>query len=378
MTDQQASLRVLYLLRYYPTLTETFVYREIRELQRRGHEVAVATMGGRGDGALQDELPELMPLMPPTRPGYLPLLAQLAPVLAGARGRRVLSWLRRELRGKDALKALWLAGQARHYDRVHVHFAGEAATWALAARRLHGTPYTVTVHAVDLFKPGPRLAELLAEAERVFTISSYNQALLASRYGQRSTLLRCGVPPWPGPPTRPATQPLELVAVGRWVPKKGLDLLVEAVEALDRPVRLHLVSDAPGELASDRVRVHGLLPQAELRRVLAGAGLVALPCRRAADGDQDGIPVVLMEALSAGLPVLSTPVSGVPELVDEAVGWMVPPDDPRALEDALRQIADRPEQRAQRGACGPARLEAGGFTLRAQVDGLIDAWRRAI
>jgi colanic acid/amylovoran biosynthesis glycosyltransferase len=374
VSEQAPTLRVLYLLRYYPTLTETFVYREIRGLQRRGVQVAVGSFGGRDDGVLQDELPTVPLHQPPTSPAYLPLLAQLASVLATRRGREVHTWLRARMRGKDALKALWLASRARGYDRVHVHFAGEAATWALAARRLWGTPYTVTVHAVDLFKPRPELGELLAEAEGVFAISAYNQRLLQERYGIRAALVRCGVPPWPGPAPRVQRQPLVVVAVGRWVPKKGFDLLVEAVEAARCPLELLLVSDAPEELASDRVRCLGLLAPGELREVLARASLLALPCRLAPDGDLDGIPVVLMEALSAGLPVLTTPVSGIPELVDEAVGWLVPPEDPASLKATLEAIADAPQERAARGTAGPKRLAERGFGLEDQVRGILEAW----
>jgi colanic acid/amylovoran biosynthesis glycosyltransferase len=373
-----APQRVLYLLRYYPTLTETFVYREMRGLLERGHHVAVGSVGGRGDGALQDELPEAPVLRPPTTPAYLPLLAQLAPVLASAAGRRQLAWLQARLRRKDALKALWLAHQARRFDRVHVHFAGEAALWALAARRLHGVPYSVTVHAVDLFKPRPELAELLREAQVVLSISEYNRGLIQERYGVQARLVRCGAAPWTGPSATPERQPLVVVAVGRWVPKKGFDLLVDAVERVERPVELLLVSDAPPDLASDRVRCLGLLPPGELRAVMARAGLLALPCRRAADGDLDGIPVVLMEALSAGVPVLTTPVSGVPELVDEGVGWLTPPDDVEALIEALTDIADQPALRARRGARGPGRLEERAFTVDAQVEGLLEAWNAAL
>jgi colanic acid/amylovoran biosynthesis glycosyltransferase len=147
------------------------------------------------------------------------------------------------------------------------------------------------------------------------------------------------------------------------------------VEALDRPVELLLVSDAPASLASYRVRVMGLQSPISLRGVMARAGLVALPARRAADGDLDGVPVVLMEALSAGVPVLTTPVSGIPELVDRSVGWLVPSEDPEALLRALREALLDPEERARRGARGPARLEERGFTIDAQVDGILASWR---
>ena len=168
--------------------------------------------------------------------------------------------------------------------------------------------------------------------------------------------------------------PLQVLAVGRWVPKKGLDLLVEAVDGLDGSARLSLVSDAPAEVASEHVDLLGLLPPDALRVHFESADVVALPCRQAPDGDMDGVPVVLMEALAYERPVITCPVSGVPELVDDTVGWLVPSDDVTALQEALRSASD-PEERRRRGVAGPDRLRERGFTLDAQVEGLIRTWK---
>ena len=156
--------RVLYFLRYFPTLTETFVYREMEGLRARGWDVEVGTLGGRADGALQDALPEVLVHRPPRRALRLPLFAAVAPLLRRPEGRRALAFLSRGRRRREALAALWLAGTVRAFPRVHVHFAGEAAEWALAGRWLYGVPYTVTVHAVDLFRPRPALGEVLRGA----------------------------------------------------------------------------------------------------------------------------------------------------------------------------------------------------------------------
>ncbi len=365
--------RVLYLLRYYPTLTETFVYREMAGLASRGWTVTVGTLGARRDGALQEPLPPAAVIRPPPWPR---LLADLVPLLLRRSTWPVLRDLARGRRLKDALKALWMARLVRGYPRVHVHFAGETGEWALAGRRLFGTPYTAMVHAADLFKPRPGLGKVLAGAQAVLTPTRYNVALLLADHGVEARLVPYGVPAWSGPAPDPARQPLVVAAVARWTAKKGLDRLVAAVEALDRPVRLLLVSDAPRRLASARVFPLGLQRPAEVRRLLAEAGLFALPCRRAEDGDMDAVPVALLEALSAGLPVLATAVSGIPEVVDEAVGWLIPPDDPQALLDALREAADRPEERRARGGRGPARLAERGFRPEAQVEGLLAAWSR--
>jgi colanic acid/amylovoran biosynthesis glycosyltransferase len=366
------SRRVLYFLRYYPTLTETFVYREIRALALRGWEPCVATFGPRPDGALQDEVPAVRAIRPPGGLAWLRTLAGLLLLAFRPRAWGAFSWLLERNRPKDALKALWLAAAARPFDLLCAHFAGEAAEWAFAASLLWGTPYVVTVHAVDLFRPRPSLREVLDRAACVITISAFNAEILRTRHGVRARVVRVGVAE--SSPVDPGAQPLVVAAIGRWVPKKGFDSLISAVERSSGPVTLLLVSDAPAERASERVRILGLLPPSEIPAILARCGLVALPARRAADGDMDGVPVVLLEALAAGLPVLTTSLGGIPELVDEAVGWLVPPDDGDALLAALDEAATQPQERRRRGARGPARLEERGFTLAQQAEQVETLW----
>lgn len=361
-------MRVLYLLRYYPTLTETFVNQEIAAHAAAGLAVTVASLGARADGALAEELPPVPLLRVPRRP----LTGRLSAPSAGQR------WLAEVQRPKDAARLPWLAARARGFDRIHVHFAGEAAEFARALHLDLGLPYTVTVHAADLWRPRPALRAVLADAEAVATVCKYNVVTL-SNYGLRPHLIRCGpdLARWP-PAPRPEG-PLRALFVGRAVPKKGLDVLLAAWESLDRPAAtLDVVSDYPGPLPPGARRL-GLLPPAGVRAALRAASLMVLPCRQAPDGDRDGVPLVLMEALAMGRAAISTPVGGVPELLDEApgdppVGWLVPPEDPGALCAALQEAADRPDLLAARGAAGPARLIRRGFTLSAQVAGLRALW----
>ncbi len=373
-------LRVLYILRYFPTLTETFVYREIRGLRDRGVAVDVAAIGQRADGELQNPVPVGRVRRPPVHLHWIFAGLALLPTLLTPKGWAGFRWIRRRVGWRRGLRFLALSTWARDYDRVHVHFAGEAAEVAHLAHRIWGVAYTVTTHAVDLFKPRESLEEVLTRAERVIAISEHNQQWLAERHGIHADLVRCGVelePPASSDEPRPEVQaaaPLQVLSVGRWVPKKGLDLLVEAVEALDGSAHLSLISDAPADVASAHVHLLGLLPPDALRAHFKTADVVALPCRKAPDGDMDGVPVVLMEALAFECPVITCPVSGVPELVDDAVGWLIPSDDVTALQEALRAASD-PEERRRRGVAGPNRLLERGFTLDAQVEGLLRTWK---
>lgn len=354
-------MKVVYVLRYYPTLTETFVAREAAELLRRGVDVEAVAWGTRSDGVLQNEAPTWNVVRPPSGRRALELgrglrfVGKTAGLLAG-------------FRPKDALRVLWLADHLQRVgaDRVHVHFAGEAAEWTRAACRLAGVPYSVTVHAVDLFKPRQNLLLVLRDAATVVTVSAFHRAHL-EKMGIDAFVVRCGVPLDVAQADLAAPGPLRIIAVGRDVPKKGLDLLLEALEQLP-DATLHLVSDR--KIAHPRITA-GLLSPSNVREALAHAHVFALPCRVAPDGDSDGLPVALLEAMAAGLPVVSTPVAGIPEVVDASVGWLIPVNDVSALVLALHAAASLPE-RIRRGTAARERIQ--GWTVGAQVDGLLAAW----
>ena len=348
-------MRVGYVLRYYPALSETFVAREIEGMMARGVQVDVAALGARASAA--------------------EAWAPAAPVWSAPRGWRrswptrasdVLLW--RWQRWKDVGRASWLRRLAarRRWDRVHVHFAGEALELAVAAQL--GLPLSVTVHASDLFVPRPSLATTL-RAAAVVTVCDHHRRWLMDRYGVPATVVRCGVPT-DVPQAAPGGPGFRVITVARDVPKKDLDGLVAS---LPPGVELRLVADAP-RLRRPGVHV-GPLPPAEVRAALASAQLFVLPCRVAPNGDRDGVPVALMEAMAAGLPVVSTDVSGVPELVDASVGWVVPAGDRPALRRAIEVARDDPDERVARGLAGRARVRE-GWTIDQQVDGLLAVWRR--
>lgn len=330
---------ILYVLRYWPTLTETFAHDEIRALRARGERVELAACDPR-------EGPDTDPPAPvhrrPHRWGWLRALPAL-----------VVEWARRP--AWESPRVLWLASLARRAERVHVHFAGDAAAWAARACARAGVPWTVTVHAVDLYRPRPDLGSLLRAAARVVTVAEANRGALRERYGVDAVVVRCGVELPPPVEAEPGL----VVCVARDVPKKGLDTLLSAWRAVPAG-RLVLVSDRP-DPKLERVTVTGLLPHAAALSWIRRASLVVLPARVAPDGDRDGVPVVLLEALAARRPVVTTAVGGIPEVVDEAVGWVIPPRDPVALARTLQAALADPAEAARRGARGPQRLRERGF-----------------
>ncbi len=357
-------MNVLYLMRYFPALTETFVAAEVLGVHHAGISVSVASLGTRPDAKLVECNPEIEVHQVPRRPWE----GRFQRASTGE------AWLQTVQRRKDAARLPWLRKLASGFDRIHVHFAGEAAEMAYALHLDLGIPFSVTVHAADLFKPRPTLHTVLAAADSVLTISKHNQATLGG-LGLRATLVRCGPDltqlqnqPSPGGAFR-------ALFVGRDVPKKGLETLLEAWDGLDRPeAELVLLTETQRRAPPTNVINPGLVPPSQVYDWMTRSHVIVLPVRRAEDGDMDGVPLVLMEALALGRPVITCPVSGIPELIDSAVGWLVPSEDPKALRAALRAAADDPEGRVRRGQRGQQRLIERDYHLRSQVAGVIDAW----
>jgi glycosyltransferase involved in cell wall biosynthesis len=235
---------------------------------------------------------------------------------------------------------------------------------------LTGLSYSFTAHAKDIYTTRPvRIAERMREARFVVTCTHYNHqylvSLVDSQTAQRIWCIPHGVDLrrfHPGPPAR-SQLPL-ILAVGRLVEKKGLTYLVEACALLQRqgvsfqcwivgsgPLRDPLREQIKTLGLENTVELHGFRTQEELVESYRQATVCALPCIVLENGDRDGIPNVLVEAMAMGLPVVSTSISGIPELVEhERTGVLVPPRDPPALAAALARLLADPHQCQQLGS----------------------------
>lgn len=267
-----------------------------------------------------------------------------------------------EMESEDLVQAIDLALRARErgVTHFHAHFGTLAATVARLAARLAHIPYTLTLHAKDIYHVSVDLGLMhkkLGDAARVITVSDYNQRYLTETYDHAATkitrlynglnLERFAFVP-------PNTSSREILAVGRLVEKKGFDGLIDACGILrDRGVdfQCQIVGEG-GERAAlsdrieqldlgNRVRLAGPRPHAELIGTFREAAVVAAPCVVSADGDRDGLPTVLLEAMALGVPCVSTDVTGIPELVrDGDTGLCVPQRDSLALANALQRLLD--------------------------------------
>lgn len=355
-----------YLLDRYLQTSQTFVSNEIDELRAQGVEVVVVALR-RGDRDLPpDDRVLILEDIPLTARLWLDHLRWLRrhPIRyarflgrvvrfrkdMGARG-ELLAWQRLP-RAADHL--------AVHDARaLHAHFAWWGATAAACLAPLLGLRWSVVLHAKDIFSKQRCLPQKLALADTLITVCDYNLRWMREHLGltREVHIVVCGVSPAPD-----AEQPIpgaDVVVVGRLIEKKGVDVLLRAVAELEARrgsgVTVDVIGDGPlrGELErqsdalglGDRARFLGRLPHEEVLQRIAGARVFCLPARIAADGDRDSMPVVIKEAMIRRVPVVSTDVAAVPEMLDDGCGLLVPPDDAAALAQALDRLLNDDELR---------------------------------
>ncbi len=389
-----------YLAKMFPRISETFILEEILALRRRGVRVKIySLLPPIRDARIHLEAEALMPEVE-ILPGHgrVEIGAMLSDLWACFRVRptgtvkQVLRLLQQP-GGRSFLRlarasALAVRMRRDHVAHLHAAWAHGPASVARIASRLTGIPWSMGAHAKDIHLSDPRsLAKKITSARFTIACSAANRDLLerlaprdpAGARHAEVMLIHHGVDaayfapaeataePGSTPPDRPV-----ILSVGRLVPKKGFDHLLQAVARLrNRQLRfcLEIVGDGPQrrrlvkmieELGlEDTVVLRGMLVRDEVREAFRRATCFALACRVTEDGDRDGIPNTLAEAMASGLPVVSTRLSGVEELVrDGETGILVPPGSPEALADALAGLLEDRERGRRLGQRARAAVTA--------------------
>jgi glycosyltransferase involved in cell wall biosynthesis len=375
-------VRLAYLTPQYPKVSHTFIRRELRELERLGHEVARVSIrrpeGEVVDPADVEERERTLVCLD------LPLSRQLSSCLRLLLEQpgRVLAELARALRGRGVgvvRRCAYLAEAAtllaemrrREIAHVHVHFGTNAADVARLIRRFGGPSFSMTLHGPDEWD-APRALEIREKIHAsAFTVAiSRFASAQARRWAdaadwERIRIVHCSV----GDDFFDAATPIEagastFVFVGRLTAQKAPLLLIDALaEVVARGLDVRLVLAGDGELRSatearirargleDRVEITGWIDEEEVRRRIVASRCLVLP------SFAEGLPVVIMEALALGRPVVSTYVGGIPELVRPGEnGWLVPAGDAKALADAMEEVSRTPTATLDVMAAAGARL----------------------
>jgi len=381
--------KVAYIMSRFPKITETFILYEMLATERQGIQVEVYPL-----------LRERTTIMHPEARPFVER-AHFQPFISWSILRAQMHFLWRKPGAYlgtlwTLLRANW--GSARYFtgalvffpkmvyfayvmaaegvSYVHAHFASHPAAAAFVIHRLVGIPYSFTAHGSDLHRDRHMLREKVAEAAFVVPISDYNRKMILAecdgQFGDKIIVVHCGVDTQvfqPRPQRTPHGRnngPLNLLCIGTLHEVKGQTYLIEACRLLhERGVdfNCHFAGDGP-DLANltkqavqaglaDRVHFHGRLTQEEIARLLQIADVVVTPSVPTSIGRREGIPVVLMEAMSSGLPVVASGISGIPELVEDGQsGLLVPPRNAAALADALQKLSADEELRRRMGQVG--------------------------
>ncbi len=354
---------VAYLFERFPSFGQTFCYREVAELERQGARVHVFSIRRPTDEPEQDWDRDLV-----GRVHYLPDAKPLvAEVDQALKTRAVSDRVRAAIKGWDRQSDFLRLYQAVYVGlrlqglgmrQVHVHFAGMAARTAYWITEFFGIRYSFTAHANDIFAPRDfvvSLAKLIESAMAVVTVSDYSVRLLQERFPHNAPKIHRvynGIDLSRFHPSDFTADPPVILSIGRLIEKKGFGDLISACGLLrsrGRNFKCLIIGEGPLEQAlrsqitaadlKDTVELTGPQSQAQIIELLAHTTVFALPCVRDADGGMDNLPTVIMEAMAAGLPVISTPIGGIPEMVEAGVtGELVAEHDPSALAVAIENL----------------------------------------
>lgn len=375
--------RIAYLASEYPAPSHTFIRREIAALRRAGLDIATFSIRpAKGEPRSEQERTDRAETQAVLGRSPLAYASVLAAALI-ARPARTAATLRVALRhrapGAKALvwalfhfvEAVMLASLLRRagVTRLHSHFANSGATVGLLAAHLARMPWSMTLHGVSEtdYPAGVMLADKVRRADFVACASWFMraQAMRVAAHGDwgRLHVVRCGIDPAAMPrPAETSAGPVRFVCVGRLSSEKGHRGLLEAFGMVRQRIpgaRLDLVGDGPlrgevealaGQLGiSGAVIFHGALSEAETLAQIAAADILVLP------SFMEGLPLVIMEAMALGKPVIASGVAGIPELVrDGANGILVPPSHWAALGEAMAALGADPDKRRRLGVAAKA------------------------
>ncbi|MDQ3199423.1 MAG: glycosyltransferase family 4 protein [Verrucomicrobiota bacterium] len=389
-----------YLFERFPAFTQTFCYREVDELRRQGIAPAIFSIRRPTDERPQDWDPSIVRQIE-YLPGDDPLVREVDDALRKgslpqAAKMEIQDWGRKT----DFLRlyqAAYLGPrlQTLGIRHVHAHFAGLAARTAYWIERFFGIGFSFTGHANDIFAPKPfeiSLVHLVGAARAVVTVSEFGVRFLQEKHPAQAAKISCiynGIDLAPFRRADLAKSPPGLISVGRLIEKKGFADLIEACRLLrERGIefRCEIIGEGPLEGAlraqiitaglTNTVLLTGPLPQAEVIERLAASHLFVLPCVTEVSGGMDNLPTVLMEAMAAELPVVSTALAGVPEMVQEGVtGLLVPEHQPLQLADAVARIMGDREFSRSLGQAGRERAEE-RFSIEKNAQALNALFRR--
>jgi len=375
--------RFAYLFERFPSFGQTFCYREVAELDHQDITPPIFSIRNPTDEPPQDWDTRVV-----ERVHYLPNEKELLEEVRhaakkGEIGADIVAALDEWGRRTDFLRLyqavyVGLRLQKTGINHLHAHFAGMAARTAFWINKFFSITFSFTAHANDIFSPRQfeiRLDKLVDSARAIVTETDYAARFLCEQFPRRSDRVHriyngLDLTEF-GRADFSSTPPL-IIAVGRLIPKKGFSDLIRSCALLaerGKSFRCEIIGEGPlGEALrrqiddmhlQNNVELIGAKPQTQLRGRLAAANVFVLPSVMDPDGGMDNLPTVIMEAMATGLPVVSTNIGGIPEMIiDNETGFLVEPGDTAAMADAIETVINDSSSAARLGQSGYERAGA--------------------
>jgi colanic acid/amylovoran biosynthesis glycosyltransferase len=388
--------KIAYVMSRFPHLPETFILREMIELERLGWQIELYPLIIQHQLVVHDEVHQWL-----SRANRVPMMSTdvfRANVRAFLNNPKLylriwwqVIWGNRTSIGFLSRAILLLPKSVKMAElmkkrgirHIHAHYATHPALAAWIISKLTNISYSITVHAHDIFMDKAMLNVKMRDAKMVIAISEFNRKYLAEHVGtwieDKTQVVHCGVDSDLYRTSRKdgTNSILQILSIGSLQPYKGHIYLIEACDLLRRKGVKFLCHIVGGGYLRDslekRIEALGLRglvelvgpkTQQEVARLLGQADCYVQPSVIAPDGQMEGIPVALMEAMACNLPVVATSISGIPELVrDGETGWLIPPESPMAIANVVAEIKSRPEEASKRSLAGRKLIEK-NFNLK--------------
>jgi glycosyltransferase involved in cell wall biosynthesis len=378
------SQKIAYIVSRFPHLPETFILREMVELERQGTQVELFSLVLQQQEVMHAESRSWLQRV--HHAGFFSKECRRANwrTFCKLPGRYLATFFSVVAFNIPSLKflvraiyifpvAVWMAEEirARQVDHIHAHYATHPALAAWIIYRFTGISFSFTVHAHDIYVNRTMLRRKLADANFIRAISEFNKQFLIQHYGDwvaaKTVVIHCGIRPEMYQKSAAARKnTFQIIAVGSLQEYKGHAYLIQACRMLlDKKVDFRCAVIGGGKLSADlqrmieklnlteHVALLGPKTEKEVAQLLSRADCFVLPSVVIASGKMEGIPVVLMEALASRLPVVATRISGIPELImDKQTGLLVPQRDSSALMHAIVWMNEHPQEASRMADTG--------------------------
>ena len=395
-------MKIAYILNVFPLLSEMAIVNEISELIDNDHEIKIIALERSKDPFFHREISSKKILSKThffrdldIRRFSSKRMFRFCLFFFELISKNILAFfLRPGGKIRPNLRIAYSCAFIYDCDIIHAHFANDSATLAMELSKILKKPFTFTVHAYDIFKKNNVEDKLLPEkidsAKKVISISEYNKRYLMEKFNfpaDKFVVIHAAIKPERFRKIKRRKSDNHILTVSRLVEKKGLLILVEALSILkNKGIAFHstIVGEGPLEDAihssiknlklSKNITFLKSVSDEKLDKILSSTSLFVLPCVKAMDGDMDGIPMVIMEAMASSLPIVSTKISGIPELVEDGkTGYLVHANNPCEISKAISKILGNSQLRDNMGEKGREMVIL-DFNVKTEVKKLVSLW----